>query len=134
MKWKPKYFIVYPNVMNDNLKWPENWGNTCRANLAAMLRQVLNTKSVGSEIKLIWNDQHRYTVLKDNQVNYSQLDNYLKAECGMLSFLSQTTRKRADKALRQMGGEGFVYVDNYRDVILYQAHFRINKKFPTNGI
>jgi len=131
-KLKEKFYIVYSNGGIEAMQWPESWKNKhqCRANIPAMLNEVLNIKSTGSEIKLIWNDWHRSVTIKNNDITYSDLDNYLKAESGMLWFISEYTRQRAIKALSKLGATDMVCVDNYRDVILYQAHFRLNKKFP----
>lgn len=50
----------------------------------------------------------------------------------MLSFISEGTMKRVAMALKNMGGENFICVNSYRDVILQQAFYRHNKKFLTN--
>lgn len=108
MNFKSNFFILYDNSINKQIKWPEQWGNTCMANLAPMLREVLNTTAIGSEIK------------------------YIKANCGSLHFQSKGTRKRALIALQNMGATNLICVDNYRDVLIYQAYFHNNKTFPNH--
>ena len=127
--WKPKFYIVFPYSLTSQIEWPKEWGNTCVANMPAMLREVLKIKTIGSEIKLIWNYQHRQLILQKNCITNEQLDFYLKSDCSILSFLSIRTRKRAVKALKEMGGEGFICVDNYRDVIIQQAIYKQTGKF-----
>ncbi len=112
------------------MTWPSDWGNVCPANLSPMLSEVLKVKAIGSEIKLIWNASHRHAVVKDNNVTYQQLEDYLKADCSLLSFQSVRTRTKAVKAIEKMGGKGFICIDSYREVILSQAHYHVNKSFP----
>lgn len=131
MSFKSKFYILYKHGMENQIQWPEGWGNTCRANLASMLQEVLNTKAVGGELKLIWNYQHEKEIRTKYDITYDQLQDYLKAESGSLHFQSEGTRKRAAKALEKMGAKDLVFVDNYRDVLLYQAHFRNHEKFPS---
>lgn len=131
MSWKPKFFILYTEQTFDLINWPSKWRNTCRANLPSMLQEVLNVSTIGSEIKLIWNDEHRRIVMSKNKVTYSQLEKYLKARTCMLSFTSVGTRKRAADALRGMGAGELIFVDCYRDVIVYQAYFKEHARWPS---
>ena len=99
MSWKPKYFIIYPYKMINELTKPENYGYLCAGNLSEALRDTLNVKSIGSEIKLIWNNQHRWQLLKDYELDGNDLDDYIKSECSILSFKSQFLMKRTIKQL-----------------------------------
>lgn len=128
-KWMPKFYIVYPMPMVDQIQWPEDAPYRCAANLPGMLKLVLNTGAIGAEIKLIWNWNHRRIIMEKNDVTSDDIDNYVKANCCMLSFLSEQTRDRAAKVLRGFGGKNFIYADSYRDVILQQAYFFKNKAF-----
>ncbi|MDH6358953.1 hypothetical protein [Parabacteroides sp. PF5-9] len=132
--WKPKYYIVYPMLLVDQIEWPEGCAYRCAANLPSMLKQLLNTKSIGAEIKLIWNDNHRRIIMEKNNVTSEDIDNYVRADCCMLSFLSERTRKRAAKLLTELGGKGFIYVNSYGDLILQQAYHYKNKRFKNNEI
>ena len=129
MSWKPRFYIVYPYSLVDQISWPEGWGNKCVANISSMLREVLNVSTIGSEIKLIWNDEHRYIMLEKNSITNKQLDDYIKSNCSMLSFISEGTMKRAVNALKSMGAINFICVNSYREVILQQAFYRHNKSF-----
>lgn len=129
MSWKPKFFIVYPDELIDQIEWPEGWGYRCVATLPSMLKEVLKVETIGSEIKLIWNDRHRNIMLEKNSISNEQLDDYLRANCSMLSFKAKGTMKRAVKALEKMGATNFVCVNSYRDMVLQQAFYRKNKKF-----
>lgn len=130
MSWKPKYFIIYPYKMINELTKPENYGYLCAGNLSEALRDTLNVKSIGSEIKLIWNNQHRWQLLKDYELDGNDLDDYIKSECSILSFKSQFLMKRAIKQLKIMGAKSnMMCVDNYRDVIIEQAHYKRNGSF-----
>lgn len=128
-KWKPKFYIVYPMAMIDHIHWPEGAPYRCAANLTGMLKFVLNTGAIGAEIKLIWNWKHREIIMEKNNVSSEDIDNYVKANSCMLSFLSERTRDRAAKILKDFGGVGFIYVNSYRDVILQQAFYFKNKEF-----
>lgn len=128
MSWKPNFYIVFPYSLAYQINWPEDWKYQCVANIPAMLKEVLNV-SIGSEIKLIWNEEHRDAMIKKYDITYEQLDDYLKSGCSMLSFISEGTMKRAVKALKQMGAMNFVCVSSYRDVILQQAFYRHNNHF-----
>ena len=130
MSFKPKYFILFPYIMIENMTWPDNCDYRCAANLPSMLRQKLNVKTIGGEIKLIWNDEHRNIILKKNNITNEQLNDYIKSNSCMLSFLSNMTRKRVMKYMDKLNAIGYVCVENYRDVLLYQAFYQNNKKFP----
>ena len=130
MSWKPKYFIIYPYKMINELTKPENYGYLCAGNLSEALRDTLKVKSIGSEIKLIWNNQHRWQLLKDYELDGNDLDDYIKSECSILSFKSQFLMKRTIKQLKIMGAKStMICVDNYRDVIIEQAHYKRNGSF-----
>lgn len=105
--WKPKFYIVYPRIMVDQIEWPEGCDYRCVANLASMLGDKLNCKSIGAEIKLIWNYEHRKVIMDKNNVTSEEIDDYVRADCNMLSFLSERTRARAVKFLTKIGGEEF---------------------------
>lgn len=130
MSFKSNYFILYKHGMEDKIQWPEGWGNTCRGNIAPMLQEVLNNNAIGSELKLIWNLNHEMDVRRKHDLTHDQLHDYIKADIGCLHFQSKGTRKRAAKALERMGANDLVFVDNYRDVIVFQAHFRNHGEFP----
>ena len=134
MSWKPNFYIVFPYSLAYQINWPEDWKYQCVANIPKMLKEVLNVSTIGSEIKLIWNENHRDTMIKKNGITYEQLDDYLKSDCSMLSFISKGTMKRAVKALERMGAVDFVCVSSYRDVILQQAFYRHNKHFNMNNL
>jgi len=129
MKFKSKFFIVFPRKMVNEITWPDTWGNQCVANLPDILKEVLGIKSICGEIKLIWNEEHRYRILKDNQVSHQELDDYKKADCNSLHFNSEKSMKRAAKELTDRGGKGFICLDNYRDVIVQQAYYKRNNSF-----
>ncbi|WP_286914837.1 hypothetical protein [Flavobacterium sp. UBA4197] len=127
--FKPKYYIVFPRKMVNEMTWPTDWGHKCAGNLSEMLQDVLKVKTIGSELKLIWNSHHRYQVIKDNNITDAELDDYVKSDCSMISFQSAGTMKRAVKSLEKMGGKNFVCLDSYREVILQQAHYKNNCEF-----
>lgn len=128
-KWKPEFYIVYPRTMIYKIEWPDGAPYRCCANLAEMLQFVLNTESIGSEIKLIWNYNHRKIIMDKNNVTSEDIDNYVKASSSILSFMSKKIRDRVKKKLVDLGGNDFIYVDSYRDVILQQAYYYKNKQF-----
>ncbi|WP_250716472.1 hypothetical protein [Bacteroides fragilis] len=115
--------------MVDQIEWPKGCDYCCVANLASMLQDKLNCKSIGAEIKLIWNYEHREIIMEKNNVTSEEIDDYVKADCNMLSFSSERTRKRAVEFLTKIGGKNFICVNSYRDVILQQAFFNKNKTF-----
>lgn len=127
--WNPKFYIVYPRIMVDQIEWPEGCDYRCVANLASMFGDKLNCKSIGAEFKLIWNYEHRKVIMDKNNVTSEEIDDYVRADCNMLSFLSERTRARAVKFLTKIGGKNFICVNSYRDVILQQAFFNNNKTF-----
>ncbi|WP_435624487.1 hypothetical protein [Flagellimonas sp.] len=100
------------------------------AHIPNMLHELLNVKSISGELKLIWNDWHERELVKKYDVTYKQLEHYVKADSGMLSFSSERTRDRAIRELKRLGADEFYLVDNYRDVILSQAHYYENGTFP----
>lgn len=128
--WNPKYFIVYPRQMINELEKPEGWGYLSAGNLSVALKEVLNAKSIGSEIKLIWNNQHYWQLIKDYELEPQELDDYIKSDCSLLSFKSEFLMKRVVKQLNKMGAKTtFICINNYRDVILQQAHYKNFGKF-----
>lgn len=129
--FKPKFYIVYPNRIIDEITWAENAPYRCGANFPGMFESVLKLpdNSIGSEIKLIWNNEHRNTIIQKNDVEYDDVENYLKADCSILSFEEQNIRDMVSMQLDILGGKDFVCVDSYRDVILKQAFYRLNKTF-----
>ena len=128
MSWKPKFYIVYADSMIQQVAFPEGWA-MCTANLPTLLRELLNISTIGSEIKLIWNLEHREIMLEKNGITNDQLDAYIKADCNMLSFTTKGTMRRVVKELKKMGCENFVCVDNYKDMILQQVFYQQNKYF-----
>lgn len=130
MSPKAKYFIVYKHGMEDQIQWPKGWGNTCRGNIHRMLQELLHVDSIGSELKLIWNSAHERIILTDYNITHQQLNDYLNAKCGTLIFKSKKVRNHAEKALKKMGAENLALVDNYRDVLLCQAHYYNHGEFP----
>lgn len=129
MKWKPKFFIVYPDKMIHQIKWTANWRNHTVSNLPGMLREILNVSTISTEFKLIWNNNHRWQVIEQNNISSSQLDDYLKADCSMLSFSAKGTMNKTAKLLIELGADNIICVDNYRDMMLQQAFYKKNKKF-----
>lgn len=131
MNSKPKFFIVYPYDMIDQIAWPEGCDYRCDANLPSMLEDVLEIKddSIGSEVKLIWNSSHRREMLVKNNITYDQLEDYLHSSCSMLSFGDKDLRKKVVETLKKLGAIDFICVDSYRDMILQQAFYKENKKF-----
>ena len=129
MKWKPKFFIVYPDKMIHQIKWPGNWASHSVSNLPEMLREFLNVSSIGSEMKLIWNQNHRWQVIEQNNITAQDLDDYLKADCSMLSFSAKGTMNKTAKLLIQLGADNIICVDTYRDMILQQAFYKKNNEF-----
>lgn len=131
MKFKSKFFIVFPRKLVKEISWPDKWGNQCVGNLPDMLREVLGIKSISGEIKLIWNEDHRWRIKEDNQVSHHEIDDYIKADCNSLHFASEKSMKRAAKELTDRGGKGFISLDNYRDVIIQQAYYKRNNSFQS---
>lgn len=128
--WNPKFYIIYPYNMINELEKPKNYGYLCAGNLSEALRDLLNVKSIGSELKLIWNNQHRWQIIEDYNLQPEDLDDYIKSDCAILSFESEFVMKRAIKQLKLMGAKSeFICVDNYRDVILQQANYKRNNQF-----
>ena len=116
--------------MINELTKPEGYGYLCAGNLSEALQDLLNVKQIGSELKLIWNNQHYYQVIKDNNILPEDLDDYLNAECCIISFKTEFTMKRALKKLKSMGMTSeIICVDNYRDVILQQANYKRTGEF-----
>jgi hypothetical protein len=134
MRFKSKFFIVFPRKLVDEISWPDTWGSHCVANLPTMLSEVLGIKFICGEIKLIWNEDHRWRIKEDNKVSHHELDDYLKADCNSLHFASEKGMKRAAKELTDRGGKGYICVDNYRDVIIQQAFYRRNGSFNTSNL
>lgn len=130
--WKPKFYILYSYDEADKLKWPDGW-HECLANIPTMLQKELKTKAVGGEIKLIWNDAHRRSIIDRWNVTSKEIDEYVQAKSCMLSFMSAGTRARAAKELARRGMDKVVFVEDYKDVILYQSHFKVNGCFPGPG-
>lgn len=94
-----------------------------------MLREILNVSTIGGEWKLIWNNNHRRQVIKQNNISSQDLDDYLKADCSMLSFSAKGTMTKTAKLLIELGADNIICVDNYRDMMLQQAFYKKNKKF-----
>ena len=63
-------------------------------------------------------------------ITYQELDDYIKSDCGMISFASQVTRKRALKELKRLGAKDMCIADSYKEMMLIQAHYRRNKALP----
>ena len=129
MKWKPKFFIVYPDKMIHQIKWTDNWGCHSVSNLPEMLQEILNVSTIGSEMKLIWNNNHRWQVIEQNNISSQELDDYLKADCSMLSFSVKGTMNKTSKLLIELGADNIICVESYRDMMLQQAFYKNNKKF-----
>lgn len=132
MSWKPKFYIIYPLKMIDEIRNPDASEYLCAGNLSETLQEVLNVKAIGSEIKLIWNNQHRWQIIKDYDLQPEDLDDYIKSNCSILSFKTEYVMKRAYRILHLMGAKSKIKcVENYRDVILNQANFKRNGEFIT---
>lgn len=129
MNWNPKFYLVYPDEIIDQIPWPEECDYQCVAHFPSMLRQVLKIDAIGSEIKLVWNDWHRNEMLKRNNITSDQLENYLKSGCSILSFEDRDVMDKVATTLRNMGITNFVCVESYREVILQQAFYKENKRF-----
>lgn len=129
-RWKPKYFIIYTYIDFDKMGWPDDAPvYCCMGNLSTLLQHELNIQTIGSEIKLIWNWQHRQQVLKDNDITNDVLEKYLKSNCTILSFAAEGTMNRALKVLIKLGLRNMVCANSYREMILQQAHYQENKVF-----
>lgn len=131
MNWKRKFFLVYPRKIVNEITWPSDWGNQCSGNLSEMIREQLNVKrGVGSEIKLIWNDDHRRQLIRDYNISSSDIDDYIKADCTLLTFRSERLMTRALKLLSKMGATSDpCQTTEYRDVIVQQAEYYRFGKF-----
>ena len=129
MSFKPKFFIVYPHSSVESLKWECTTHYKCMAHIPNMLQELLKISTIGSEIKLIWNEQHRYEVIKNNNITYKQLEDYLKSNCSIISFSAKGTRKRALKEMKRLGAKEMFLVDSYREVIIAQSNYRNYKSF-----
>lgn len=123
-RFNPKYYIIYPRKVIDELTPPEGW-SLYPGNLGDALKELLNVKAIiGSEIKLIWNSGHRWSIIQDYNITPEDLDDFLKADCSLLSFETAALRNRVLKQLKKMGLKTEVAsVDCYRDVLLQQAQY-----------
>lgn len=135
MNWNPKYYIVYPRKMINELKRPDDWQFICPGNLSEVLEHVLKVETgIGSEMKLIWNDWHRRSVIEDNNITSDDLDDYLRANASILSFKSKAMMNKVLKTLKGMGAVSeMVCVYSYRDVILQQACFKRTGEWITEN-
>jgi hypothetical protein len=121
---KSNFFIVYPRKVIDELIPPEGWSCLYPGILADALRDAMKVKAMGTEMKIIWNEQHRWSIIKDYDITYEDLEAYLKADCSLLFFQTESLRNRTLKQLQKMGLKSDVAsVDNYRDVLLQQATY-----------
>ena len=127
---KSKYYLLYEDGMENSIDWPEGWGYRCKANLSSMLREVLNVNTISIEIKGILGSWHHREIMINNDVTYEDVEHYVKSDTGSIHFSSKRTRKKAVKALTEMGAKNLILVDSYRDLILYQAHYYHHRKFP----
>jgi len=129
-KWIPAYYIVYKDELAYMIAWPNDCSYRCVANLANMLKTVIK-KRIGSEMKFIWNDYHRNEIISKNNVTSEDIDNYVRSNTAMLSFMSSDVREKAVKGLIKLGANpnDFICVDSYRDVILQQSYYYKHKEF-----
>lgn len=129
MAFKPKYYIVYPYKSVENLKWECTTHYACMAHIPIMLKELLNVKTIGSEIKWIIDSRHKQELIEDYNVTSEDLENYVKSSCSIITFKSKGTRKRALKEMKRLGATEMYLADSYREVILSQAHYRLHKNF-----
>ncbi len=121
MKFKPKFFIVIPHSSINNLVWECTTHYPCMAHIPHMLRELLNVKTIGREIKWIVNQEHRLSVMKKYNVSWEDIDDYLRADASMISFSAKRTRDRAIKELKRLDIGKIYACDSYRDMLLKQA-------------
>ena len=133
MRFKSNFHLVFPYKTVDQITWPDGWGHQCAGNMAAMLCEVLKVKSIGSEWKCILSERHRWQVIRDYNITYQEMEDYLKSDCYMLFFSSENILKRTIKALKKMGAENLISTDNYRDMLLQQAYYNRNNKFAESA-
>lgn len=119
--------------MIHQIKWTDNWGCCSVSNLPEMLREILNVSTIGGEMKLIWNKNHRWQVIQQNNISSQELDDYLKADYSMSSSNAKGTINKTAKLLIELGADNIICVYNYRDMILQQAFHKNNKKFKKNS-
>ena len=129
MSFKPKYYIVYPHKSVNDLKWECTTHYRCMAHIPIMLQELLNVKTIGSELKWIIDSSHRWELMQDYNVTSEDLENYVKSNCSIISFAAKGTRKRALQEMKRLGATEMHLADSYRDVILSQANYRVNKTF-----
>ncbi|UOX35295.1 hypothetical protein LXD69_07190 [Flavobacterium sediminilitoris] len=129
MSWNPKFFIIYPRkIIAEIEKCSTEY--LCAGNLSDKLKEVLNVKSIGSELKIIWNNNHKWQLIKDYDLEIIDLEDYVKSDCSILTFKTEFLMKKSVKALRKLGVKSeMICTDNYRDVIIQQAFYKRNGVF-----
>ena len=129
MRFKPKFYIVYPHSSVNDLEWECTTHYRCMGHIPNMLQELLNVKTIGSEIKWIIDNHHRYSLMEKYNVTSEDIDNYVKSNCGLISFTAKGTRSRALKEMKRLGAKEMYLADGYRDVLLSQANYRLYKTF-----
>lgn len=125
----PKYYIVYPYKMTNEVQVPEGWGSFPHA-LTVLLKELTGAKYLGSEIKWILDGGHRRSLMNDYNVTSEDLDDYLKSGCHIFSFTNKLHRQKALEELTNMKARSFIAVDGYRHVLLTQTYFKRKGALP----
>lgn len=129
MRFKSKYYIVFPRKIVEEIKWPKQWGYQCPGNLAEMLRENLGIARIASEIKWFVSNSERWKIIRDYNVTYEETEHFFNSPCGTLHFNSETAMKKAASALKKMGATKLICTDSYREVILQHVHYKHNNEF-----
>ncbi len=127
MSFKRNFFLVIPRPSVDNLIWECTTHYKCIGNIPDMLRELLNVKTIGSEIKWVVNTEHRLNIMRKHNVSWDDIDNYLQADAFMLAFSAKRTRDRAIKELKRLKAGEMYLCDSYRDMLLKQAELGKSK-------
>lgn len=125
----PKYYIVYPYKMTDEIIVPKGWGSFPHA-ITVLLKELTGAKYLGSEIKWILDNNHRRSLIEEYNVTDQDIEDYLKSRCHIFSFTNKIHRNKAVKELIKMRAKTFISVDGYRDVLLTQAYYTRNNELP----
>lgn len=129
MRFKSKYYIVFPRKMVEEIEWPQGWGHQCAGNVAEMLREHLGVSRIASEIKFLVSESERWKIINDYNVSYQDTEDFLNSQCSTLHFNSKIAMKKAATALKKMGAKKLTCTDSYREVILQHGYYKHNNEF-----
>ncbi len=129
MRFKSKYYIVFPKKMTEEIEWPEGWGHQCPGNVAEMLRENLGVARIASEIKWFVSEHERWKTIRDHNVTYEDTEYFYNSPCSTLHFNSKIAMKKAETALKKMGATELLCTDSYREVILQHGYYKLHNKY-----